>query len=254
LTHDKPKSSVKGCMLVHHAPVKGLCFFAYKRTKEKVKLLEALQDYAGYLQVDGNVSYEEMGSRNGVTLLNCWAHERRKFDQALDNDKERASHVLGLIQQLYAIERHARDECLDATAILALRQTESIPILNELHEWLLIQYDAVLPKSVISKAIRYTLKRWDALTVYTTEPRLLIDNNPVENLIRPLALGRKNYLFAGSHEAAQRTAIFYSLFATCKLNNIEPIGWIKDVLVRLADHPVNRIEELLPLQGYRMGV
>jgi len=254
LTHDEPKSSVKGCMLVHHAPCEQVSFFAYKRTKEKVQLLEALHNYAGYLQVDGNVSYEEMGSRNGVTLLNCWAHARRKFDQALDNDKDRASYVLGQIQQLYAIERHAREEDLDIVAILALRQTESVPILNALHDWLQIQYDAVLPKSVISKAIRYTLKRWDALTVYTTEARLLIDNNPVENLIRPLALGRKNYLFAGSHEAAQRTAIFYSLFATCKLNNIEPFAWLRDVLVRIGDHPVNRIEELLPVHGYRLGV
>lgn len=253
LTRDKPDSSVKGCMLVHHAPVKRLCFFKYTRTKEKVRILEALRGYSGYLQVDGNVSYEEKGQQDDVTLLNCWAHARRKFDQALDNDKDRASHALYLIQNLYAIERHARDEGLDAAGILALRQKQAVPVLDALFKWLDAQYDQVLPKSVIGNAIQYTLRRQEALRVYTIDGKLLIDNNLVENLIRPLALGRKNYLFAGSHDAAQRSAVFYSLFATCKLNDIEPFTWLRDILTRIKEHPINRIEELLPVVGYQLG-
>lgn len=248
LTKDKPGSSLKGCMLVHHAPKERLCFFKYTRTKEKAKILEELRSYSGFLQVDGNVSYQEMGLRDQVTLLNCWAHARRKFDQALDNDKDRASHVLGHIQHLYAIERNAREKALPPEEILRLRQEQAVPVLSQLFQWLDVQYDTVLPESSIGKAIKYTLKRREALMVYTTDGKLLIDNNLVENLIRPLALGRKNYLFAGSHDAAQRSAIFYSLFATCKLNNIEPFSWLRDVFTRIKDHPINRIEELLPVE------
>ena len=142
---------------------------------------------------------------------------------------------------------------LDAEAIFKARQKKTLPILKVLFQWLDAQYDHVLPESSIGKAIKYNLKRKDALMAYASDGKLQIDNNPVENLIRPLALGRKNYLFAGSHDAAQRSAIFYSLFATCKLNNIEPFSWLKNVLTIIKDHPVNRIEELLPVEGYRPG-
>ena len=106
----------------------------------------------------------------------------------------------------------------------------------------------VLPKSPIGTAIAYTLARWDGLCVYITNGKLNIDNNPVENSIRPIAIGRKNYLFAGSHDAAQRTAILYSLLATCKLNDINPYTWLKETLIAIPNHPVNRLEELLPIK------
>ncbi len=108
------------------------------------------------------------------------------------------------------------------------------------------QCRAVLPKSPIGKALAYSLKRWKALSRYTEDGLLEIDNNPVENAIRPVALGRKNYLFCGSHEAAQRSAMLYSLLGTCKLHGHNPAVWLEDVLCRIGDHPVNRIAELLP--------
>lgn len=108
------------------------------------------------------------------------------------------------------------------------------------------EYSRVLPEGPIGKAIAYALKRWDKLLVYTTDGKLEIDNNLVENSIRPVALGRKNYLFAGSHDAARRAAIFYSLFGSCKINNVNPYEWLSDILERIDDHPINTLEELLP--------
>jgi transposase len=104
----------------------------------------------------------------------------------------------------------------------------------------------VLPESAIGKALAYSIERWDKLSMYVLDGKLNIDNNPVENSIRPVALGRKNYLFAGSHEAAKRSGMLYSLLGTCKMHGIEPYSWLKDVLHRIADHPISRIKELLP--------
>ncbi len=108
------------------------------------------------------------------------------------------------------------------------------------------QYINALPKSNIGEALAYSIKRWDTLSRYTENGMLSIDNNPVENSIRPVALGRKNYLFAGSHEAAKRSGMLYSLFGTCKLHGIEPYGWLKNTLQKIPSHPINKIQELLP--------
>ena len=127
-----------------------------------------------------------------------------------------------------------------------LRQEQAVPVLEELHAWLLEQATNVLPKSLIGKAVAYSLRRIKTLSLYTTDGRLEIDNNLIENTIRPIALGRKNYLFAGSHAAAQRIAVFYSLLGSCKLHNVEPYSYLKDILERLPDHPINEIDDLLP--------
>jgi hypothetical protein len=107
-------------------------------------------------------------------------------------------------------------------------------------------YVEVLPKSAIGKALAYSIERWEQLMIYTTDGKLNIDNNPVERAIRPVAIGRKNYLFAGSHEAAQRSAMLYSLMGTCKLHGVNPFDWLKNVLEIIPAHPINRIQELLP--------
>src|SRR6201999_3261188 len=120
--------------------------------------------------------------------------------------------------------------------ILKLRQEEALPILNALGTWMKTAYTEVTPKSAIGKALAYSIKRWPELMVYTSDPKLNIDNNPVENSIRPVAVGRKNYLFAGSHEAAQRSAMLYSLLGTCKLHGINPLIWLKDVLQRINNY------------------
>jgi transposase len=130
--------------------------------------------------------------------------------------------------------------------VLKLRQQEAVPILEALGKWMQQAYFEVLPKSAIGKALAYCIERWKQLMIYTTDGKLNIDNNPVERAIRPVAVGRKNYLFAGSHEAAQRSAMLYSLMGTCKLHGVNPFDWLKNVLEIIPKHPINKIQELLP--------
>ncbi|MDP4272667.1 MAG: IS66 family transposase [Bacteroidota bacterium] len=177
------------------------------------------------------------------------AHARRKFEDSLDNDPDRAKQMLMLMQDLYAMERCAREQGMDATARKSLREEKALPVLTKMETWLKANLEQVLPKSVIGGAISYTLALWPRLLRYMEDGRYEIDNNLVENSIRPVALGRKNYLFAGSHEAAQRAAMMYSFIGSCKLNKVEPFTWFRDVLSRISEHKANRLAELLP-QNY----
>jgi transposase len=179
-------------------------------------------------------------------LLHCMAHARRKFIESCLNDKTRSDYALSKIQLLYAIERKATDEQLSETDVLALRKQEALPILESLGKWMKQAYMEVLPKSAIGKALAYSIERWPQLMIYATDGRLNIDNNPVERCIRPVAIGRKNYPFAGSNEAAQRSAMLYSLLGTCKLQGVNPFNWLKNVLEIIPTHPINKIQELLP--------
>jgi transposase len=144
------------------------------------------------------------------------------------------------------VEREAREKNLGAEARYLLRREKACPVMDKLGEWLVMEYEKVLPKSAISKAIYYLVARYNKIYMYLEDGRLEIDNNPVENSIRPVALGRKNYLFAGSHAGAERATIVYSLLGSCKLQGINPKEYLMDVLQRLPDLPVNRLRELLP--------
>jgi hypothetical protein len=197
------------------------------------------------LQTDGYNAYDTFDNEE-ITLLHCMAHARRKFEQALNNDKERAEHVLHLLQKLYAVERKAKEENHTHVQRYELRQAESVTVLQSLHGWFKENIIQVVPKSLIGEAITYSLKRWEKLSLYTTDGKLEIDNNLVENVIRPVALGRKNYLFAGNHDAAQRSAMLYSFMGTCKLRGVEPLHWLKTTLAKLPDHKANQLHLLLP--------
>jgi len=153
-----------------------------------------------------------------------------------------------LFQKLYDIERIAREENFDFDRIKELRQQQALPVLREMETWLNENIYQTLPQSAIGQAIAYTLKLWPRLARYIEDGRFQIDNNLIENSIRPVALGRKNYLFAGSHHAAQQAAIIYSLLATCKINNVEPFGWLKHLLNVIPDYPANQLHKLLPGQ------
>ncbi len=144
------------------------------------------------------------------------------------------------------LQRHLTDHTIAGEEKLQYRKEQALPILKDLGLWMQKAYSEVLPGSAIGKAIFYSLSRWDKLSLYATTDFLNIDNNPIENSIRPVAVGRKNYLFAGSHAAAQRSAIFYSLLATCKNYHVTPTEWMQDVLTRIAGYPINKIQELLP--------
>lgn len=175
-----------------------------------------LDNFKGYLQTDGYAAYEKYGSQKGVTHMACWAHVRREFEKALQNDPERAQKALLMIQQLYAVERKAKQDNLSPEKIKELRLQESLPIINEMGKWIFEEIKNTMPKSQIGKAMTYAYARWDMLSEYLRDGNLQIDNNLIENAIRPVALGRKNWLFAGSHQAAQRSAMIYSFFAICK--------------------------------------
>jgi transposase len=223
-----------------------LVFFDYQEGREEKWPQGILKDYQGYLQADGYVGYEGFADTSGITLLNCMAHARRKFVEALDNNKAISEYALEQMQALYAIERECKEKNRDPAARQLIRQQQAVPILKALGQWMKEQYTQVLPKSIIGQALAYSITRWERLSLYTTNGILNIDNNPVENSIRPVAIGRKNYLFCGSHEAARRSAMLYSLLGTCKMNGVNPYDWLKDVLTIIPAHPINQIRELLP--------
>ena len=192
----KTGSCHQGWYWVYHSPIEKTVLFDYQPTRGAPAPRRILDDFTGYLQTDGYSVYNKIGHRSGVVHLACWAHARREFEKALDNDRERAEVALRYIQQLYATERQAREEEFSPEQRKELRLAQSLPIINELSDWITRQLTQVLPKSQIGKALAYSAKRWDALSVYLYDGVLEIDNNLVENTIRPLALGRKNYLFA----------------------------------------------------------
>ncbi len=162
-----------------------------------------LKEYKGYLQTDGYAAYEQFEASEDIVLVGCMAHARRYFEHALDNDKARAEKMLVWMQALYAVEREAREKALCVEDRYLLRQQKARPVMDLLGEWLVEEHSKVLPKSAIGKAIYYLVARYNKIYLYLEDGRLEIDNNPVENSIRPVALGRKNYLFAGSHAGAQ---------------------------------------------------
>src|SRR3954454_16495319 len=246
LDENKKGTTHQGYYWVYHNSKDKLVLFDYRKGRGREGPDDILKDYKGYLQTDGYAAYDDFDKRPGITLIHCMAHARRKFSDALQNDKHRAEYALGMFQKLYAIERRVKDEELSAEAILQLRQQEAVPILKQLKEWMTQEYTQVLPKSPIGQAIAYSLPRWNKLSTYASDPILNIDNNPVENAIRPVAIGRKNYLFAGSHDAAQRAAMVYSLLATCRLHNINPYDWLKDVLEQMHLYSTSNIDSLLP--------
>jgi len=203
-----------------------------------------LKNYRGALQSDGYAVYDAYDNHPGVTTYNCMAHARRHFFDAKESAPERADHALEEIRNLYAVERELRETSATAEERKRVRQEQSVPVLNRLKTWL--EANDGLPQSPWGKAVKYSQSRWEKLSRYTDDGRIEIDSNMVENAIRPIAIGRKNYLFCGSHDAAQRAAVIYSLLATCKKQGVNPHEWLTDVLTRIPTHPAKRVKELLP--------
>ena len=236
----------RGYYWVYQNSIDKTVFFDYQEGRGREGPVRILENFRGHLQTDGYSVYDIFEKQQGITLMHCMAHARRMFNEALANDEVRAGHAMEEIQKLYAIEKICKEQNLSFEQIKEVRQQKSIPILTGLGKWMKLQYVEVTPKSTIARALAYSIERWEKLSHYTENGMLNIDNNPVENSIRPVALGRKNYLFAGSHEAARRSGMLYSLLGTCKMNGIEPYAWLKDVLQTIASHPINKIHQLLP--------
>ena len=197
----------------------------------------------------------------GVIEVACWAHARRKFFESKDTDA-RAKDMLDLIRDLYAIEAHARPAIIAARALpLAqraaalhvafaarkhLRDEFSTPVLAKIDAWLTARTGDTLPKSPLGLAIGYARNQWLALKRFLEDGALEIDNNTSENALRPIAIGRKNFLFVGSEHGGRRAAILYSLIRTCDRHGVNAWDYLRDVLVRISTHPASQIDDLLP--------
>jgi len=236
----------RGYMWAYLDPVQEVYVFDYRPSRNGAGPANILKEFSGALQVDGWTAYDQFDGRPGVTMLACFAHARRYFDKAKEQDPERATWMLTTIQKLYEIERAAREKKLSVENRFELRQKESKPVLVEIKTWLDENAIKVLPASLIGKAINYIVGYWPRLERYITDGRYEIDNNLVENAIRPIALGRKNYLFAGSHEAAGRAAMVYSIMATAKHHNINPTEYLEFVIARISNYPYKQLSDLLP--------
>jgi transposase len=248
-TSEKKGATHTGYHWVYRAPGEALVCFNYQNSRSGSDMVEFIKEFKGALQADGYAGYNQLEKKAGIILLACMAHARRYFEQALNNDHQRASFIMTLIQKLYKIEQEAREAGYDHQQRYQLRQEKAINILEEIEKWLHENLTEVLPKSAIGKAISYALTMWPRLKRYTENGAWEIDNNQVENSIRPVALGRKNYLFAGSHEAAKHAATVYSLLGTCKMNGVEPFAWLSHVLSVIQDQKVNALEQLLPTKA-----
>ena len=246
LDQTKPGKTHLGYYWVYYDPIAKLVYFDYRPSRSRAGPNEMLKDFQGYLQCDGYTGYEDILARAEVVGVGCMAHARRYFEQAQDSDRERVEWMLMKLQALYRLEREAREANMSFEARHAHRQKYALSILQEIHAWLKQNSTQVLPKSMMGKAIGYMLGQWSKLEAYTRDGRLEIDNNLVENAIRPVALGRKNYLFAGSHEGAKRAAIIYSLLATAKRHNVELFEYLKHILTNISNHPHHKLAELLP--------
>jgi transposase len=204
-----------------------------------------LNGYEGYLQADAYVVYDAFfkGAR-GLTEVACMRHARRYFFKALDSDQERMGRALYLIARLYAVEDRAKG--LTAEERFALRKRLAAPILTKLNGYLLKIQDEVLPKSPAGKAVRYALNQWEALSRYLDDGELEIDHGATERANRAIAIGRANWTFFGSDNGGRTPAVLMSFIAMCKRCGVEPFAWFRDVLSRIAAHPVHRLAELLP--------
>mgnify|MGYP003454747688 FL=1 len=249
LDKDKKGATHQGYYWVYYDTKRKLVLFDYQPGRGALYPQAMLHKFKGYLQSDGYDAYETFDKVEGITTLCCWAHARRKFYEAKNYDNVNAERILMQIQQLYKIEAHCRDVSFTPEQIKNYRHEHALPVLKELEQLLKELLIKSLPSSPLGKAISYTLKRWNKLCLYIQDGELQIDNNLVENSIRPVALGRKNYLFAGSHERAQDAAMLYSLFATCRLHGVNPEKWLTHLFENINSTSKDKLHLLLP-QNY----
>jgi hypothetical protein len=220
--------------------------FFYSPDRKALRPASHLENFKGVLQVDGYAGFEALPAKGDILLAACWAHARRKFyefHQATGSPI--AAEALRRIAELYAVERRVRGQTAKARRLA--RQEISLPLTDAMKPWLEAQLGRVPPKGGLAEAIRYSLVRWPALCRFLDDGRIELDTNPVERAIRPVALGRKNHLFAGSDGGAERWATVSSLITTAKLNGVEPFAYLRDVLQRMVNgHKMNRLDDLLP--------
>src|SRR6266436_2006554 len=220
-------------------------WFAYSPDRKGEHPQAHLSNFRGALQADGYAGFDQIYEAGCIQEAACWAHVRRKFyDLVMAHKSPVATEALERIGALYAIEKEIRGRSPEQRR--EVRNQQARPLLESLKQWLEATLGKLSRKSDTAMAVRYALNRWKALLRYLDDGRIEIDNNAAERALRVVALGRKNYLFAGSDAGGERAAMIYSLIGTAKLNGIDPEAYLREVLDRIADHPVNRIDELLP--------
>jgi hypothetical protein len=220
-------------------------WFAYSPDRKGEHPRAHLGNFIGTLQADGYAGFDAVYEAGSIQEAACWAHVRRKFyDLHVAHRSPVAAEAIERIAALYAIEKEIRGH--PAEQRREVRETRARPLLDSLKRWLEEKLGKLSRKSDTALALRYALGRWNALVRYVDDGRIEIDNNAAERALRTVALGRKNYLFAGSDAGGERAAAIYSLIGTAKLNGLDPEFYLRNVLSRIADHPINRIEQLLP--------
>jgi transposase len=234
----------------HAGPAPPAVLYRYTPDRKGERCREHLAPFRGHLHADGYAGFGDLyestdGRPSVVTEVACWSHVRRGFfDFHKTTGSAIAHEALERIGALFTIERGVAGQPPEQRR--SVRQTLAKPKLDSLAQWLDAQLGSIPGKSDLAKAIRYARSRWDALTAYVDDGRLELSNNAAENAIRPVTLGRKNWLFAGSDGGGERAAIMYTLIRTAKLNGLEPEAWLRDVLGRIGGHPINRVDEFLP--------
>ena len=249
---NKKQRAAKSYLWVVRSVIDNLLFFHYDQgSRAQRVVIDLLRDYQGAVQTDGYAAYRIYEQKKGVLLLGCWAHARRKFTEAMKEDKAGAEYALKQIGMIYKVEDMASDQEMDYEQRSELRKRLSYPILRAFEKWLEQYHTKVLPKGRMSKAISYTYNIFHRLSRYHLDGRYQIDNNGVENAIRPLALGRKNFLFCGNHDAAENTAMMYSLLGCCKALDVNPREWLIDVLSRIPEYNNDYSMDLAELLPHR---
>lgn len=246
---DKHKT-VKGYIWLVWDPMCGRQYFYWdKGSRSGEVVLKLFSGYQGALQTDGYERYELLDGKKGVILLSCWSHARRKFSDAIKNDKERAESALEQIQLLYEVERQIKDQALSFEDTAKLRVRLAYPIMVRFEKWLVAEHARVIKGSPIEKAILYTYNRFNKLSRYHLDGRYNIDNNGIENAARPVAVGRKNYLFCQNDDTAESTAIIYSFMGCCKAAGVDFRTWMIYFLDHVHDYDEDYnkdIADLLP--------
>jgi hypothetical protein len=249
---NKKHRAAKSYLWVVRSVIDNLLFFHYDQGSRAQKVvIDLLRDYQGAVQTDGYEVYRIYEQKKGVLLLGCWAHARRKFTEALKEDKAGAEYALKQIGMIYKVEDMATDKQMNYEQRAELRKRLAYPILRAFEKWLEQYYPKALINGRMSSAVRYTYNIFHRLSRYHLDGRYQIDNNGVENAIRPLALGRKNFMFCGNHEAAENMAMMYSLMGCCKACDVNPREWLIDVLSKIPEYNNDYSMDLAELLPHR---
>jgi hypothetical protein len=246
--NSEKQRAVKAYLWVVRSVMDKLMFFHYdKGSRAQKVVIELLRDFQGAVQTDGYEAYSIYENKKGVILIGCWAHARRKFTEAMKEDKSGAEYALEQISLIYGVETMADDQNLSYEQRAELRSRLAYPIMCAFEKWIVGYFPKVLPKGRMYKALTYTYSLFQRLTRYHLDGRYQIDNNLIENDIRPLAIGRKGYLFCGNHDAAENAAIMYSLFGCCRAAGVNPREWLTDVLTRIPQYNKDYSMDLVEL-------